>query len=160
MRVTQKKNHTKARKTPHFLVEAGVIGVLALLVVYVGIQKTSGHISPEVGFTDTAPDGLAILPASGASSPCPATLPSTDGSGAGGYYANAYRLANAVSQAMVDNNYNTSGINDKYGSNSIVFCITNGGSYYYFVPASTTNEINSFYNAAQAGLPGVTVSAP
>jgi hypothetical protein len=92
--------------------------------------------SVEVSFTDDSKGGMEIVPASCASSP-----PGAPNNGA------AYQLNNGVSNAEV----NTQGYN---------FCVTNSGGPSYFVPASSGNEVGSFYNAVNDGsLPGVSQSA-
>lgn len=165
MSTTQRNMHSRRKAKPlsnRFLIQTGAVGVVLVLVLYFGVQKPSGHVSPEVGFTDPSPSGLAILPASGASNPCPEVLNYYDNSG-NGFYGSGYKLPNQVSQALVSNVYNANGQNSSAGSGSqtVQFCVSNGGQYYYFVPASTTIEIGDFYNAASSGsLPGTSVSCP
>ena len=72
---------------------------------------------------------------------CPTSISATSDGGGFHLFANLLNvLANAV---------------------SLNFCVSNASSNHYFIPAKTTAELQSFYNAANAGtLHGVSVFAP
>ncbi len=137
MRTTHKKPTKKESTYSHTAAKAGIVGALALLVVYFGVQTSTGRMSPEVGFTDVAPSGLKILPASGASDvsqPCPYALQRTNDltptSDNGGY--------------ILPNNLN----NMEVDAQGLDFCVDDNGPYKFFVPVHSAAELQSFYNAA------------
>ncbi len=101
-------------------------------------------VSPEAKFSDASPSGLFIVPASCPSSPhfinectCPTAIETP-------WQAEGLLLYSAATGYITQQ------------ANSI--CVTHNSGNHYFIPANTTGELQSFYNAA-AGL-GVSVFTP
>jgi len=115
-----------------------VCSLLAFILV-LSLQSTSKRpfVSTEVKFTDASSGGLSIMPASCPSNPdydpghdtcvipCPTPLPGAPSNSAG------YK-ADTQSGGL------------RAARNTSPICVTNSSSNSYFVPASTTNEINLF----------------
>ena len=136
--MTQARSHSLKKENRLIAKTLLLCGLIALASV-LGIYSPKGHASPELGFTDKTPSGLQILPASGSGTPCSTALPASPTN------PNAYALYGGVAQVNIN-------------SQTMYFCIDNASIYQYFVPSKSYNELNSFYNAAQGALTGVTAS--
>lgn len=119
--------------------------LLWVMVATTFVRRHISMISPEVAFTDIAPSGLAIVPASCASS-LPATLSDANG--------NSYKVPVGASNMEIVNPRQRgylAGVTDYY-------CITNNGPFNFFLGAKTHAELQSFYNSA-GSLTGISVTA-
>ena len=102
--------------------------LLAVAALHSGIVPTR---SIEVAFTDIAPNGLAIVPAS-----CPSAAPIAPGATIGGKSL-AYTGYEVTTNSTGEGVYNSG-----FG-----YCVVNPKSSTYFVPANTTAELNAFFNS-------------
>ncbi|KKW25015.1 MAG: hypothetical protein UY70_C0031G0003 [Candidatus Kaiserbacteria bacterium GW2011_GWB1_52_6] len=114
------------------------------LVAYIPHSGDRPSLSPEVKFADASPAGLSIVPASCPSDPhytnecsCPTSIETP-------WQSSGLLLYSAATRYITQQ------------ANSI--CVTNNSGSHYFIPANTTGELQSFYNAAP-GL-GVSVYSP
>ena len=136
----QKLNDARLSTVPILALLTLIAFVTFLLVQY----PSTGSLNPtEAKFTDASKSGLAIVPASGASNPCPNAI---------GYAINntsGYFLQTQLYTAWIY----------KVG---LEFCVNNNDlSQNYFIPASSTAELQSFYKAGVANqIPNVTVFLP
>jgi hypothetical protein len=124
------------------------IATVSVLLVLIAVAVFRSGILPlrsiEVAFSDIAPDGLAIVPASCASPAPPYSQMSTVKSGE--YLG--YKIPPGTHQA------------DIYISNiSTEFCITNTSSFTYFLPLNSAAEANAFISALSS-LSGLSKKAP
>lgn len=159
--------HATIHKRSHLRqgIELAVVGVLVCAIIFLALLQRAGRVSPEVGFTDTTPSGLKILPASGSScanvcvsynnrsgqcmsyqntcGSCTVQVPYGKDQN-GNYMSNAYDLFSNAS-------------NENIQAYTLHFCVNNTSGYQYFVPANSQTELQDFYSAGAAGLPGVNV---
>ena len=119
-----------------------MVMILASTSLLIAFHNRGDTYPIEAKFTDRSPHGIAIVPASGASDPCPNTL---GVSGDGGGFN------------LVPNTYNA-----RVYAQLLNFCIISTSTYTYFLPARTQAELQSFYNAgtAASGLPQVKIFTP
>lgn len=112
-----------------------VAAIVVALVAYTGASAPrEGFASSEVYFTDTSPGGLAIMPASCASSPS--------------YYHYALTVQGA--------GYSIATGLSEYGAykHGVYVCVTNTSGSTYFIPANSATELNSF-KARSTVIPGL-----
>jgi hypothetical protein len=127
------------KDSKHF-VPTVVITILVLFSFSLVLHHSSDPGSTfEAKFTDLSPRGIEIVPASGASDPCPYLLNSTQDRG-------GFILVPST---------NNSTVNDAL----VAFCVNDSGQSIYFIPLRTHSELQSFYNAGTSpkGLSGVRV---
>ena len=110
--------------------------VMVLVLVVLEWGGGDAFTSHEVRFTDPSENGLAIMPASCASSPAYFHThlgSTTDPTG--------YGLLSATGQT-------------EYGAThlGISLCVTNASGASYFIPAKTAEEMQAFYNATIPGI--------
>lgn len=121
---------------------AGLFVFMSCLVLIFGlygaVQSKVGFASVELKFTDPSTSGLAIMPASCASSPA--------------YYHGG------LSSPWDGRGYLSYSGTSEYGAykHGVYICVTNYSGNAYYIPANTAAEMNSF-KAKGTSIPGVTI---
>ncbi len=121
--------------------EIGMFGVVLLAILWgaLSINERAVFSSVEVDFIEESSKGLAIVPASCASSP--------------GYF-HADLVLTSDQKGYIS--YSGQSEYGRYTYRGEYICITNSTGYTYFVPSYTAAELTAFKNRA-ASIPGLSV---